>query len=152
MFESWRVLKEGRSEICVRHGYSHQTLVSSTVWDYTDGNPGGGQRTQGDKGERLEQYAGKSGTRTFCKIGSEILVQLVSELCYCCNSVGNWAECNRFLTQASKLWRERGSDRRVALALRRLSDTNRLMGLPAEGIWLAKESLEIPERLGNMVE
>ena len=51
--------------------------MSDTVWHHTDGNPGRGWGSQGDKGERLEQYTGKSGTRTFCEIGSEILVQLV---------------------------------------------------------------------------
>ena len=42
-------------------------------------------------------------------------------------------ECRRLLMYTLKLWRERGDDYRVALALRHLSDTNRLMDLLKEG-------------------
>ena len=67
------------------------------------------------------------------------------------DSVGNQVERKRLLTHALKLQRERGSDYEVAWVLGRLSDTNRLMGLPKEGIEQAKEALEIYKGLGNAV-
>jgi len=66
--------------------------------------------------------------------------------------VGNDVESKRLKLHALKLYRERGDDRQVAQVLRELSDTNRLMGLPEEGIQQAKEALEINERLGYTVE
>ena len=65
------------------------------------------------------------------------------------DSVGNWVEQKRLLVCALDLWRERGGDDRVALALMSLSDTNRVMGLYREGIQQAREALEIYERLGD---
>jgi len=62
--------------------------------------------------------------------------------------VGNFVECKRLMSHALKLWRERDDDANVAQMLRDLSDTNRLMGLPKEGIQQAQEALEIYERLG----
>ena len=64
-------------------------------------------------------------------------------------SVGNWVERKRLLVCALDLWRERGGDDLVALALMSLSDTNRAIGLHEEGIQQAGEALEIYERLGE---
>jgi tetratricopeptide (TPR) repeat protein len=63
--------------------------------------------------------------------------------------VGDQVESKRLLIHVLKLWRERGSDSQVAEALMELSDMNRLMDLPEEGIPQAKEALEIYERLGD---
>ena len=63
--------------------------------------------------------------------------------------VGNDTERKRLLTQALKLWREQVDNKRVALTLSDLSDTNRLIGLHEEGIQQAKEASEILERLGD---
>ena len=62
--------------------------------------------------------------------------------------VGNHMERKRLLAHMLKLERERGNDSWVAMALRELSKTNRLMCLYKEGIELAKEAMEIFERLG----
>ena len=67
-------------------------------------------------------------------------------------SVGNQAERKRLLTHALELWRERGSDHWVARVLEDLSDIHRYMGLRRDGIQLAKEALEILERLGDTAE
>ena len=67
-------------------------------------------------------------------------------------SVGNHVERRRLLSHVLKLERERGDDGQVARTLRTLSDSNRLMGLPKEGIQQAKEALEIYERLSDTVE
>ena len=67
-------------------------------------------------------------------------------------SIGNYVERKRLLTLVLMLWRERGDDYRAAHALRQLSDVNRLMNLPKEGIQQAGEALEIHERLGDTVE
>ena len=67
-------------------------------------------------------------------------------------SVGNQVERRRLLIHALKLQREWGSDHRVAVALRELSEANRLMDLPKEGIQHAKEALELYERLGDITQ
>ena len=64
-------------------------------------------------------------------------------------SVGKWVEGKRLLVYALDLWKERRSDDWVALVLMVLSDTNRIIGLPKEGIQQAGEALEIYERLGD---
>jgi len=64
-------------------------------------------------------------------------------------STGNRVERKRLLTHVLKLRRERGDDYGVAETLRYLSDINRLMHLPKEGIRQAREALEIYERLGS---
>jgi tetratricopeptide (TPR) repeat protein len=64
---------------------------------------------------------------------------------------GDRVECKRLLVHALKLWREWGSDRRVARTLMELSETNRIMGLPKEGIQQAEEALEVYKRLGDIV-
>jgi len=66
--------------------------------------------------------------------------------------VGNRVERKRLLTHVLKLYRERRNRGGVAETLSLLSDTNRLMGLPKEGIQQAKEALEIYESLGDTVE
>jgi len=63
--------------------------------------------------------------------------------------VGNWVEQRRLLIHALKLRRERKSDDQVAITLMELSEANRFMGLHKEGIEVAKEALEIFERLGG---
>ena len=66
-------------------------------------------------------------------------------------SIGNHVESKRLLTHALKLSRERGDDRWVAKILWVLSDANRVMALPKEGIQQAREALDIWERLGDTV-
>lgn len=56
------------------------------------------------------------------------------------HSVGNRVECKRLPNHALKLQRERGSDYGFAETLLHLSDVNRVMDLPKEGIHLAKEA------------
>ena len=68
------------------------------------------------------------------------------------SSVGNEVERKRLLTHTLKLRRERGNERQVAVALRSLSDANRLLGLHEEGIRQAKEASEIFERLDHTVD
>jgi len=65
------------------------------------------------------------------------------------DSVGNLVEQRRLLIHALKLRRERKSDDQVAITLMELSEANRFMGLHKEGIEVAKEALEIFERLGG---
>ena len=71
------------------------------------------------------------------------------ELSWLFDSIGNLVECKRLFTHVLKLWRERGNDSWVAQTLGRLSNINRLMHLPEEGIQQAKEALEIYEQLGD---
>jgi len=71
------------------------------------------------------------------------------QLSWLFHSVGNYVECKRLLTHALKLWRERGDDNGAAQTLGLLSNVNRLMHLPKEGIQQAREALEIYERLGD---
>ena len=63
------------------------------------------------------------------------------------NSVGNQTDRKRVLSHALKLRRERGDDLQVAVVLRELGDANHQTGLYKEGIELAREALEIFERL-----
>ena len=65
------------------------------------------------------------------------------------SSIGNHMESRRLLSHALRLEREGGNDGQVAQILRDLSESSRRMGLPREGIRLAKEALEIYERLGD---
>ena len=73
------------------------------------------------------------------------------ELARLFDSVGNQVECEPLLTCALKLERERGCDHQVARILRHLAETNGVTGHYTEGIRLAKEALEIGERLGDTV-
>jgi len=67
-------------------------------------------------------------------------------------SVGNEAERKRLLAHALKLYREQGDENQVALTLRFLSDSNRLLRLNKEGIQQAEEALEILNRLGDTTD
>ena len=71
------------------------------------------------------------------------------ELSWLFDSVGNLAERKRLLTHALSLWGERGNNFWAAQTLSDLSDANRQMDLPEEGIGQAKEASEIFEQLGN---
>ena len=73
----------------------------------------------------------------------------LSELFY---SIGNYVESKQLITHALKLSREQGDDRWVARILLQLSDINRVMGLPEEGIQQAEEALDIFERLGDTIK
>ena len=64
-------------------------------------------------------------------------------------SIGRHTETNRLLTQILTLQRERGNDSCVALALRYLSQANRMLGLDKEGIPQAEEALETYKRFGD---
>jgi len=61
-------------------------------------------------------------------------------------------ENKRLLTLTLKLYRERGDDHSVARTLGYLSDVNRRLGLNEEGLRLAREALEIHQRLGETAE
>ena len=63
--------------------------------------------------------------------------------------VGNLIEKIRLLNHLLKLERERGNDRGVADTLGRLSEASQLLSRPKEGIYQAREALEIYERLGD---
>ena len=65
--------------------------------------------------------------------------------------VGNRAEAKRLLLCTLELERQRGDDLQVAQALRYLSDANRLLDLPKEGIQQAKEALEILEQTDDII-
>ena len=67
-------------------------------------------------------------------------------------SVGKFVESKRILTQALKLWRERGDDHRVALTLSDLSDVNRRIGCFEEGVQQAREASEMFGQVGDTVE
>ena len=64
---------------------------------------------------------------------------------------GNHVEQKRLLTHTLKLERQRGDDSRVAMTLQELSNANRLLALYEEGIPQARESLELWERIGNVI-
>ena len=75
--------------------------------------------------------------------------QCLLELSMLFHSVGNLAESKRILTNNLKLWRERGDDLRVAVALGTLSTLNLAMNHHKEGTENIREASEIFERLGN---
>ena len=62
-------------------------------------------------------------------------------------SLGNFAEQKRLLTRALEIEKGRGDNTRVACALRRLANANRMVCLFEEGIRQSKGALEIYERL-----
>ena len=72
----------------------------------------------------------------------------LSQLARVFGSVGNFTEQKRLLGHALKLQRKRGSHLGVAHTLMSLSGVNRKQGLYKEGIYQAKEALEIYERIG----
>ena len=67
------------------------------------------------------------------------------------DSVGNLQEYKRLLAHTLKLWREQGNDFEVAQTLELLAYTNQRLFLYEEGILQAKESLEIFERLNDVL-
>ena len=71
------------------------------------------------------------------------------ELARLFSSVGDHIECKQLLSRALQLGREQGDSRQVARTLIHLADSNRLMGLPREGIKQVEEALEIYERVGD---
>ena len=71
------------------------------------------------------------------------------ELSLLFNSVGNYMESKRLLSQALSIERGRGRDSQVAELLYSLSNVNRWLGLLQEGIQQVKESLEIYKQLGD---
>jgi hypothetical protein len=72
------------------------------------------------------------------------------ELAHLFGSVGNRAEHKRLLLHTLKLWRERGHDLQVAETVVSLSNANRSLGLPKEGIQQTEEAAEIYKRLNNV--
>ena len=72
------------------------------------------------------------------------------ELSRVLDCVGNCVERKQLLTCALKLYRERGDDRRVAKTLTYLADAHRRLGFYEEGVELAKEGLQICERVGDI--
>jgi len=74
------------------------------------------------------------------------------QLSWLFQTVGNYTECERLLTYASKLSREQGDERQSARALRQLSGVHLRMRLFEGGVQQAKAALEIYERLGDTVE
>ena len=68
------------------------------------------------------------------------------------SSVGRYTECKRLITHTLKLCRKQGDGLDAVLALRVLSNANRLLGLHEEGIQQGKEALEISEQLNNKLE
>ena len=77
--------------------------------------------------------------------------QCLWNLSWLFHSVGNWAERKRLLTHTLKIWRAQRDDQRVAETTCYLSDANRQMNLPKEGIQQAEEASNIFERLGDPV-
>jgi len=74
------------------------------------------------------------------------------ELSQVLDSVGNCAERKQLLTCALGLQREWGDDSQVARILNHLADAHRRLGLYEEGVELAKEALQICERIGDASE
>ena len=66
-------------------------------------------------------------------------------------SLGNKGEEKRLLIHTLILERERGNLSRVAQTLRRLSNVNRVLGLPREGISQAEEAVEIHKQFGDIL-
>jgi len=93
-------------------------------------------------GPKIEGLADNRRSKPKCLFG-------LSQLFY---TLGNWAANKRLLTDALKLYRERGDDRAVARTLRDLSRANCHVYLGEEGIGQAEEALEVFKRLGDMVE
>ena len=78
---------------------------------------------------------------------AECLQQLSQTL----QSLGNFAEQKRLLSQVLQLYRKQGNDRWVAQTLELLSIANLMLGLNEEGVQQARDALEIHERLGDAV-
>ena len=65
--------------------------------------------------------------------------------------VGNHIESKQLLVHTLILWRQQGNDSEIAVTLRSLSDTNRLLGHYEEGVQEAKEALNIYECLNDIL-
>ena len=74
------------------------------------------------------------------------------QLSWLFQSVGNFVEQKRILSQLVTLERKQGSGVRIAEGLWQLSRANHILGLFEEGIEQAREALEIYERLGDTAE
>ena len=74
----------------------------------------------------------------------------MSRLAWLFHLVGNYMESRQLLIHTLKLWREQGSDLRVAEALWSISTTNRMLHLYREGMQQTKEAHEIYERFGDV--
>ena len=92
--------------------------------------------------QKIEDLPDDNPSKTKCLIQLSWLFQ----------SVGNYAERKRILSQVVTLERKQGSGVRIAESLRELSDANRMLGLREEGIQQAREALEVYERLGDTAE
>jgi tetratricopeptide (TPR) repeat protein len=66
------------------------------------------------------------------------------------DEVGNYPESKQVLTRALNLWTEQENDFRIAKALWRISEVNRMLSLEEEGIQQVQEALEIYERLNDV--
>ena len=95
------------------------------------------KRTNSKKGGRLPL------------VNPESLPKCMFELAQLSKELGHTKECERLFTLALRFWREGGNDLRVGQSLMRLADVNRQLGNHAKGISLAKEGLEIHERLDS---
>jgi tetratricopeptide (TPR) repeat protein len=76
----------------------------------------------------------------------------LSQLALLFGQIGNRTEEKRLMTHTLKLERRRGNDSQVAATLRHLSEANRFLFLPKEGIRQIEEALEIVERIGDAIE
>ena len=76
----------------------------------------------------------------------------LSQLAQLFERAGNFAEQKRLLTHTLELERRRRNGPQVAATLRRLSDVNRALHLPEEGIRQAKEALGISELTSDVTE
>jgi tetratricopeptide (TPR) repeat protein len=73
------------------------------------------------------------------------------KLSWLSSAIGYYTEQKRLLNHGLKLDRQRGDRFQAAEALRNLSEANRSLGLPKEGIRDARESLEIYKQLGHTI-
>ena len=78
--------------------------------------------------------------------------QCLTELSQLFDSVGNFVECKRLLSQSLKLWRDRNDDFQVSQTLECLANANRLLGFSAEAVQQAKEAFKILERIGSTIQ
>ena len=77
--------------------------------------------------------------------------QCLFQLSWLFDLVGNHIESKQLLVHTLILWRQQGNDSEIAVTLRSLSDTNRLLGHYEEGVQEAKEALNIYECLNDIL-
>ena len=92
-------------------------------------------------GPKIESLPDEHPSKTECLI----------QLSWLFDSLGNYPERKRILSQVLTVERERGNDVGIAPTLQRLSDANRMLELFEEGIQQAMEAFKIYEQLGNTV-